>query len=609
MSRFIKSFLGLALVLLLVMPADVSAAGESVEVWMTNETLSKALNREANVSFGPNSGSNPLTIDVNENIRYQQMDGFGVSITDASAWLLTYRLSDAKRAEVYEKLFGYSGIGLSLLRQTIGASDFNWEIYSYNDTPNDPNLTNFSISRDMPYIVPRVKQALNVNPQLKVMAAAWSPPGWMKAGHYPDAVHPMATGYLQPQYYGSYANYLVKFIQAYQGQGIPIYAISPVNEPGLQIKDYPTTYMSTDDQINFIKNNLGPAIRNAGLSTKIMGYDFNWDNTAVPDQLLADPAVYQYLAGTAYHHYGGNPSAMTTIRDKYPLKDIWFTEGGFGTWNPSFDNMMWELITIPRNWSKSFIAWNLALDQNNGPTVLPSSINHGMLQIRSDGMDQVTYRNQYYAIGQFSKFVVPGAYRIATPTFGNMQNVAFKNPDGSKVVVAYNNQTYAQTVKVKWGNQSFSYSVPAKTAVTFKWHGAMAGANPIVAIKAQVNQRYVSADNGGSASLIANRTSVGTWEKFERIDLGNNNVAFRSLVNGKYVTAEDAGGSPLIARADAIGTWETFQIANVSGGVTLKSAANNLFVSAENAGAGPLIANRSTASGWETFVLEPSQPD
>jgi len=603
MLRFIKLALSFSLIMLLVVPS-VSAAGETVEVWTTNESLSKALTREANVSFSPDSGSVPLTIDVNENIAYQQMDGFGVSITDASAWLLTYRLSNAKRAEVYERLFGNSGIGLSLLRQTIGASDFNWEIYSYNDTANDPNLNNFSIARDMPYIVPRVQQALSVNPQLKIMAAAWSPPGWMKAGQNPSATHPMNTGYLQPQYYGSYANYLVKFIQAYQAQGIPIYAISPLNEPGLQLNHYPTTYMSVTDQINFIKNNLGPSIQQAGLNTKIMGYDFNWDNTSFPDQLLADPAASNYIAGTAYHHYGGSPTAMSTIRDKYPTKDIWFTEGGFGTWNPSFDNMMWELITIPRNWSKSFIAWNLALDQNNGPTVLTNSINHGMLLIRSDGTDQVTYRNQYYAIGQFSKFVVPGAHRIASPTYNNLQNVAFKNPDGSKVVVAYNNQSSSQTVKVKWGNQSFTYNIPAKTAITFKWHGTVAGANPIVAIKAQVNQLYVAAENGGSASLIANRTAAGTWEKFERINLGNNNVAFRSLANGKYVTAENAGSSPLIARSDTIGTWETFQLSNVSGGVTLRAAANNQFVSAENAGASPLIANRATASGWETFILE-----
>ncbi|MFC4104172.1 glycoside hydrolase family 30 beta sandwich domain-containing protein [Paenibacillus xanthanilyticus] len=609
-SAFMKALAGCGAAVVLLTtaaPAPAIAANESAEVWLTDLSTGTRLAKQANLTFGPDDGAAGTSIVVDENTQYQQMDGFGASITDASAWLLNYKLTSAKRAEVMEKLFGQTGIGLSLLRQTIGASDFNWEIYSYNETAGDTAMNNFSIARDMPYIVPMVKQARGVNPNLKVMAAAWSPPGWMKKGQFPDAVHPMATGYLDPQYYGAYANYLIKFIQAYQGQGIPIYAISPVNEPGLQIKDYPTTYMSISDHNNFIKNNLGPAMRNAGLGTKIMAYDFNWDNVSFPDQALADPAVNSYVAGTAYHHYGGTPSAMTTIHDKYPNKDIWFTEGGYGSWNPSFNGMMREMIAVPRNWSKSYILWNLALDQNNGPTVLPNSINWGTVTIRSEAMDSVTYNDQYYAIGHFSKFVVPGAHRIASTGYngGTLDHVAFKNPDGSKAIVVFNHGSASNSFKLVWNGQKISYTLKANSAVTFKWNNnGGSGTAGAVSLKASANGSFVSADNAGADPLVANRTAVGDWEKFRLVSNSDGTVSLQAVTNNKYVMADLNNGGRLIAASTAIGTWEKFYRADAGGVTTLRSAANNQYVTADLNLASPVLyANRATAGGWEQFAI------
>ena len=596
-ARMLSSMLVSALLFSSLFVSIGSAAGESVAVWNTNSNLSNALTKKSNINFTADSGSNPLTINVNEGTQYQQMDGFGISITDASAWLLTNKLTEAKRNEVMENVFGTSGIGVSLIRQTIGASDFNWERYSYADTAGDWALNNFSIDRDKPYIIPRVKQALAINSKMKVMASPWSAPAWMKS------TGSMNAGYLLPEAYGVYATYLKKFIQSYQSEGIPIYAITPQNEPLYATNDYPSMYMSTADQIGFIGDYLGPELRNAGLNTKIIAFDHNYSDVNYPQTVLGNSKAAAYIAGSAFHHYGGDPSAMTTLHNSFPNKDIWFTEGGFGSWNPGLDNMMHELIRIPRNWSKSFIAWNLALDQNNGPSLLANSINCGMLKIRSDGMDQVTYNDQYYAIGHFSKFVVPGAYRIDTNSLSGLENVAFKNPDGSKVVVAYNSQSGTQNVKVKWGSQSFTYALTGKTAVTFKWNGNTSTSN-LVALKALVNNNYVSADNEGSSPLIANRQVVGTWETFERVDLGNGNIALKSLANNKYVCAENAGASQLIARSDTIGTWETFQVVNISGGIALKSAANGQYVSADNFGESPLIAKQSVASTWETFIIE-----
>ncbi|UJF33509.1 fascin domain-containing protein [Paenibacillus hexagrammi] len=182
------------------------------------------------------------------------------------------------------------------------------------------------------------------------------------------------------------------------------------------------------------------------------------------------------------------------------------------------------------------------------------------------------------------------------------ENVAFKNPDGSKVVVAYNRTSSSQNVKIKWGKQSFIQSIPAGAAMTFKWNGTPT--RDLVSIKALANNQYVTAENAGASALIANRSSVGgAWETFEKVDLGNGNIALKSLANGKYVASENAGADALIARSTSIGAWETFQVASVSGGITLKAAANGKYVCADNGGASPLIANRTTAGGWETFQL------
>ncbi|MCZ8522468.1 MULTISPECIES: glycoside hydrolase family 30 beta sandwich domain-containing protein [Paenibacillus] len=574
--------------------SSAHAAGDSVEVWLSKPDWSAALAKQGNAAFGGDTGSAAYTIDVNQDLTYQQMDGFGASMTDSSAWLLQNKLTAAKRAEVMEKLFGSTGIGLSLLRQTVGASDFNWEAYSYADTAGDWNLNSFSIARDLPYIVPMVKQALAKNPGIKVIASPWSAPAWMKSSGS------MNGGYLKPEAYGTYANYLTKFVQAYQGQGIPIYALTPQNEPLYTTGAYPTMSMSTADQIGFIRDYLGPSLRGAGLNTKIIAYDHNFDNWSYPDTVLKDAGAAGYIAGSAFHHYGGDPSAMTTLHNLHPSKDIWFTEGGFGSWNDTFGNIMHELITIPRNWSKAFIAWNIALDQNNGPSLLANSINYGMIKIRSDAMDQVSYNQHYYLMGHFSKFVVPGAYRIDTPSYdGSLENVAFKNPDGSKVVVAYNRTSASQNVKIKWGKQAFTSSIPAGAVVTFKWNGTPT--RDLVAIKASANGFYVAAENGGSSPLIARSSAVSGWEMFEKVDLGGGNIALKSLANGRYVTAENAGAGALIARSTSVGGWETFQMSNVSGGVSLKAAANGKFVSADNAGSSPLIANKTSAGTWETF--------
>lgn len=476
-----------------IAPQPVSAAGETAEVWISTSdpntepavglSTGARLTRIGDKSFSSGTGSSDYTITVNENTTYQQMDGFGVSLTDSSAWLLNYKLNASKRAEVMEKLFGNTGIGLSVLRQPMGSSDFTWSAYTYDDTAGDTSLGQFTISRDLPYIVPMVKAAIAKNPGIKVFASPWSSPAWMK---YSGTLN---GGKLKAEYYQTYADYFKKYIQAYQAQGIPIYAVTVQNEPMYETGAYPSMGMNEQDETGFIGDYLGPTLQNAGINTKIIAFDHNYLNWSFPNtvvQNLKNSGKASYIAGSAFHHYdSGDGSQMTSMHNAHPDKDIWFTEGGFGTWNDpqngtsqGFDNMITEFINITRNWSKSIILWNAALDQKDGPALLSAyNTNRGMVTIQnsdnsnSNPENNVTYTKQYYLLGHFSKFVVPGAYRIQTNTSNDLKNVAFKNPDGSKVVIAYNPQTSAKNVKIQWGSQSFIVNVPAKSVMTYKWYG------------------------------------------------------------------------------------------------------------------------------------------
>ncbi len=455
-----SAFLGSSLVLSSFLFGDVS-----VEAWLTTESLSSALERQQDIAFQSDSSGSGLQLAIDESTRYQTIDGWGVSLTGASSWLLSQQLSVEKREEVMESLFGPTGIGLSMLRQTLGASDFNLATYSYNDGEEDPELTRFSIEPDRDFILPRVKDALAVNPQIKVMASPWSPPGWMKSSGN------LIGGTLLNEHYQANADYFVKFIEAYEAEGVPIYAVTPQNEPGYSPAHYPGMILTKNQQIKFIGDYLGPTFRDAGLErVKIICHDHNYDGLDIPQAIMASSA-YEYVAGSGFHHYGGPIQAMSTLNSQFPEKGIWFTEGGFGEWNDHFDNIVHEMIEIPRNWAKAIILWNAALDQKNGPSVIgEDNPNEGMLLIRSDRQNDVSYNGQYFYLGHLSKFVRPGAVRVKSPSFiGDLESVAFVNTDGSRALVVANRNHNSRTIKVEWEGQSFSYAVPARSMMTFKW--------------------------------------------------------------------------------------------------------------------------------------------
>jgi glucosylceramidase len=433
------------------------------------------LQTQPSVSFATGGGSGGLVITVDATTQYQQMDGVGGSLTDSSAWLIWNKLSASQQTTLMQQFFSpSSGIGIGFLRQPMGASDFSASgNYSYDDMPagqTDPNLTNFSVAHDTTYIIPLVKQALAVNPNLKVVALPWSPPAWMKT------TGTMNGGNMITTYFPSLAQYFVDFVQAYQQQGIPIYALSVQNEPLYSTTGYPSESLAATDESTFIASNLGPALSTAGLgSVKIFAYEHNWDNTAYPESVLGSSAA-PYIAGSSFHCYAGDPSAQSTVEAAFPTKDIWFTECSGITSSTFPGDLVWNaenlLIGATRNWARSVSLWNLALDQNSGPINGTCTNCRGVVTIDdSVSPANITFNVEYYILGHLGKFVVPGAHRINSNTFGagSIEDVAFQNPDGSIVLLVLNSASSAGTFTVSSSGQSFNYTLPAGALATFSW--------------------------------------------------------------------------------------------------------------------------------------------
>ena len=312
--------------------ATVTPVGPTVQVVETTGDRAMLLQSQPSPTFETGAASG-LVITVNDATKYQQMDGFGASLTDSAAWLVSSKLTTAQQTALWQSLFNPSaGLGISFLRQPMGASDFSASgNYSYDDMTagqTDVNLANFSIAHDTTYIIPLLQQALIVNPAIKIVAVPWSPPAWMKT------TGTMNGGNMNTAYFPSLAQYFVKFVQAYQKQGVPVYAVLPQNEPLNPNSGYPTEYLAATDEATFIGASLGPALSAAGLSgVKILGYDHNWDQPSYPETLLANSTAASYMAGTAFHCYAGDVSAQSTVQSAYPGKGIWFTEcsGTVGT--------------------------------------------------------------------------------------------------------------------------------------------------------------------------------------------------------------------------------------------------------------------------------------
>ena len=470
----------------LLLAAPAHAANEAVNIWLTTtndsggRNVTRGLQQQTPVSFASGSGSGGVTIAVNENNKYQQFVGAGASMTDTAAYLLgsSNALSATTRSQVMTNLFSpTSGIGLDFLRNPMGASDLARYNYSYDDMPagqTDPSLSQFSIAHDLTDILPLTKQAEQLNPSLKLMMVPWSAPAWMKSDD-----NFTSHSYLQSQYYAAYAQYFVKTIQAYQAQGVHVDYVSAQNEPGCcDGSTYPTMNWNGNGLDYFTATDLLPAFHAAGLTTKDLALDWNWSNYASYGQQEVDDAAVRndpLFGGVAWHGYDeGSAAEQTTVHNQYPSIGQFDTEHSGGTWIANQQNEdMNNIIDYTRNWGQSVVKWSLAVDQNMGPHNGGCATCTGLITVHNgDSLSgQVDYTVEYYDMGQLTKFVKPGAYRIDSTASSTVPNVAWINPDGSKALVAYNGSGATQTVHVNWGNETFSYSLPNATSATFTWSG------------------------------------------------------------------------------------------------------------------------------------------
>ena len=414
-------------------------------------------------------------INIDETVKFQEMDGFGASLTESSAYLISHSLTEQQRQQLMLDLFDPEiGIGLSYLRQPMGSSDFRLTDYTYDDMPagqTDFELEKFSIARDRLFIIPLLQEAVAISPDIRIMGTPWSSPAWMK-----DSGE-LGYGRLidSDAIYTTYANYFVKYIQAYAVEGLAIDAITLQNEPYYEPFSYPGMRMEPTDQIR-LAILLGQKFDANGINTKIVIWDHNWDNPGYPITVLDDPEANPYIAGTAFHGYGGDVSAQLDVVAAHPDKDIYFTECSGGDWAPSFgDNLMWDTSTLiikaVRYYAKTVVKWNLALDENRGPK-LPGGCGdcRGVVTINGS-TGQVTREVEYYSLGHAAKFVRPGARRIDSTEWNtwNIQNVAFVNPDGSIAIIVLNPNNFRKNVEFKWKGQSLIYGLPSRSVTTFRW--------------------------------------------------------------------------------------------------------------------------------------------
>ena len=453
-------------------PAEIGKA----QVWITTGDRSKLLSKGTDISITattPTTSSFPtITIDPLEKL--QEIEGFGAALTGSSAYLINRKMTSSQRLSLLEDLFDpVKGIGISYLRMTVGASDFSLSDFTYNDLPageTDFELQHFTIERDREDVVPVFKQILTIAPDLRIMGSPWSAPAWMKTNGS------LKGGKLKPEAYDVYAQYFLKYIDAYEAEGISIDAVTPQNEPLHVTANYPSMEMQPDEQLEFIKDHLGPAFEAEGITTKIIAYDHNWDNTEYAISILNDPMAKSYVAGSAFHAYAGNVSAMSVVHNAHPDKGLYFTEISGGEWATNFsDNLQWNMSNIfigaTKNWSRNVLLWNLALDQDHGPKNGGCVDCRGVVTINS-GDGTVTRNVEYYSIGHFSRFVRPGAFRIQSTDFESttgLNSVAFINPDGSKVLVVSNASAEGRSITVKWEGAQFSYYISGTSVATFVW--------------------------------------------------------------------------------------------------------------------------------------------
>lgn len=414
-----------------------------------------------------------VVIYVDETQPLQTWMGFGASITESSAHNL-YLLDEERRNAVMAKLFDEDdGIGLTICRQPIGISDFSLEVHSYDDVEGDTNLEHFSIDCDKEKVIPLLKQAKKLaGDDFKIFSLPWTPPLWMKT--VPE-FHTLNGSQLKREYYGVYADYLVKYIQAYGKEGLPIFALTPQNEISGQ-HGIPSCYYSSIDNATFVNQYLRPAMDKAGLDTKLLAWEFNWFDSAMD----YTASTYDSIDAVSFHVYGGNISVQDEIHALFPDLPIYTTEGAGAKSAPGtgFLTYMKQMTNSLRHYSSTHLMWNIMLDENRGPFLEGDGydmnpVGTALIEYDKEN-DQVAYNEDFYALAHFSKFIRPGATVLTstdtTEKWGkSVQNAVALNENGAAAVVLTNGDAEDHTFKIVVGKKVIEYTVPAKSGATITW--------------------------------------------------------------------------------------------------------------------------------------------
>ncbi|MBD1420327.1 glucosylceramidase [Sphingobacterium chuzhouense] len=436
------------------------------------------------VDFSSKFNMSPNTITIDPNTKFQTMDGFGAAITGSTCYNLMQMSAEDRTKFLVETFSDKDGMGMSYIRIAIGCSDFSLSEYTCWDTPGKEN---FALqSEETQYVIPILKEILAINPDIKIMGSPWTPPKWMKVNNLTD-LQPFDSwtdGQLNPQYYQDYGWYFVKWIQALKQEGIDIYSITVQNEP-LNRQNSASMFMSWQEQQAFVKQSLGPQLKAANLDTKIYAFDHNYNYDDMEDQMDYPIKIYNdeeaaaFFAGAAYHNYGGNKAELLDIRNQRPDKELVFTETSIGEWNDGrnlatrlMEDMREVALGTVNNWCKGVIVWNLMLDTEKGPNRDGGCQTcYGAVDINKANYKGITRNSHYYIVGHLSSVVKPGATRIGASGYAasGLTYSAFQNTDGTYAVVLMNDSNDNRKITLADGTNHFSYDVPGKSVVSYRW--------------------------------------------------------------------------------------------------------------------------------------------
>jgi glucosylceramidase len=438
--------------------------GAEISIWATSggERFAAA----PGAVWGPiprTPGATQIQLDPSK--KFQEVLGFGGAFTDAACYMFS-QLAPSVREQLFRELFDRSEMGLSVCRICVGSSDYSQKVYSFDEGESDPDMTRFSIEHDREYILPVLRQARQVNPDLFLFASPWSPPGWMKFNGT------MLGGSMRNHFLPAYAKYFLKFLQGYAAEGVPIQAVTPQNEVDTdQDGNMPACIWAQEYEIEFVGSHLGPLLASSGMPVKIWILDHNYNLWGRVMDELEDDQLRKYCNAVAWHGYAGTPDMMSKVQEAFPALEMHWTEGGADYKDPAYltDWCNWgaTFSAILRNGCRSITTWNLALDELGRPNIGPFSCG-GVVTINSQ-TKEITRSGLYWALDHFSRVIRRGARRFDSQSpAADLQHVALENPDGRQVLVV-TNAGAAREIQLGLANRAARVSLKEKSVTTLAW--------------------------------------------------------------------------------------------------------------------------------------------